>query len=52
MEKVIVPWPEKRIRKRIGSLVIAAHCKIEKARLAENEAVTIVESAIENAGGS
>jgi type I restriction enzyme S subunit len=42
-----VPWPDAGIRREIGSAVVHAHSKIERARLSETEAISLVEQAIE-----
>lgn len=44
-----VPWPEEAVRVRIGSEIIEAHARIERARVAEVQAVALVERAIEEA---
>ncbi len=44
-----VPWPEETVRVRIGTDIIEAHAKIERARVAEVSAVALVEHAIEQA---
>lgn len=51
MARVIVPWPKEKQRRRIGVAIIEAHDKIERARVAESEAIQAVEASIEKAGG-
>lgn len=46
MRDITIPWPAQVVRDRIGARVIAAHAKFERARVAENEAVSLVEQAI------
>ncbi|MEP3480583.1 MAG: hypothetical protein ABJZ55_15140 [Fuerstiella sp.] len=49
MHQLTVPWAKKQIRDRIGNKVLAAHLRIEDARLNEQEAVHLVERVIEEA---
>lgn len=44
-----LPWPDDSLRKQVGKAVIDAHADLERARVAENEAVALVEHAIEEA---
>lgn len=49
MRRVRVPWPRERFREEVAKVVLAAHDEIEEARIAEQEAVRLVEKAIEEA---
>lgn len=44
-----LPWPDASLRKQVGKAVIDAHADLERARVAENEAIALVERAIEKA---
>lgn len=44
-----LPWPDASLRRQVGKAVIDAHADLERARVAENEAVALVERAIEEA---
>jgi type I restriction enzyme, S subunit len=47
-----IPWPEETIREEIGKRVVAAHAEIERARVAETDAIALVEKAIEKGATS
>jgi len=47
MRDIRIPWPEKTSRDEIGKRVVAAHEKIERARVAEADAIVLVEKTIE-----
>jgi restriction endonuclease S subunit len=42
-----IPWPPQNVRNEIGQIVISAHERIERARVAESRSITLVEDAIE-----
>lgn len=44
-----LPWPDASLRTQVGKAVIDAHADLERARVAENEAIGLVERAIEEA---
>ena len=46
MRDISIPWPDESHRDEIGNAVIAAHDRIEQARLAEAKAIALVEAAI------
>ena len=50
LDRFVVPWPEERLRARIGERIIDAHNQIEHARAAEADAITLLESFIEQVG--
>jgi len=52
MEEITVPWPAEAVRRKFGTLVIGAHEKLEEARISEEQAIHLVEDAIEKVGGS
>lgn len=47
MRDIRIPWPEQTIRDDIGKRVVAAHEKIERARVSEADGIALVERAIE-----
>ena len=47
---VFVPWPDEGVRAELGAGFLVAHRQIEEARRAEDEALSLVERAIEEVG--